>query len=77
MKQDENRSELQKRVAQQLTEKAKKKDPNPADLPDGVDDSAYMKNTKQTSGLAMLWIVIVVIGVGALIWYIIASGNQS
>ncbi len=77
LKQDENRSELQKRVAQQLTEKAKKKDPNPADLPDGVDDSAYMKNTKQTSGLAMLWIVIVVIGVGALIWYIIASGNQS
>ncbi len=77
MKQDENRSELQKRVAQQLTEKAKKKDPNPADLPDGVDDSAYMKNTKQTSGLAALWIAIVVIGVGALIWYIVASGNQS
>lgn len=77
LKQDENRSELQKRVAQQLTEKAKKKDPNPADLPDGVDDSAYMKNTKQTSGLAALWIAIVVIGVGALIWYIVASGNQS
>lgn len=71
LKQDENRSELQKRVAQQLQDKAKNKPPTGGDRPDGVDDSAYMKNTAQTSGLAWLWILLAVIGFAGAVWYFI------
>lgn len=73
---DENRTELQKRIAAELTEKAKKKNRQAVDMPDGVEDSAYVKGTKQTTSLAWLWILVVVFGVAALVWYVIASGNQ-
>lgn len=74
--QQSNRSDLQKRLAQELSEKAKNKNLEAADkLPDGVDDSAYMKDTKQTTSLAWVWLLIVIVGVVALIWFFIASGN--
>mgnify|MGYP004362901045 CR=1 FL=1 len=75
VKQTENRSELQKRIAKELSDKAKKKNPNPADLPDGVEDAAYTKDTKQTTSLAWVWILITIVGVGALVWFVVASGN--
>ena len=74
--QQDGRSELQKRLAQELSEKAKKKDLDPADkLPDGVEDSAYMENTKQTTSLAWVWVLIVIIGIAILVWLFVASGN--
>lgn len=74
--QESNRSDLQKRVAQELSEKAKNKNLDPADkLPDGVDDSAFVKDTKQTTSLAWLWLLIVIVGVAALLWFFVASGN--
>ena len=74
--QESNRSDLQKRVAQELSEKAKKKKLDSADeLPDGVDDSAYIEGTKQTTSLAWVWVLIVVVGVAVMIWYFIASGK--
>lgn len=74
--QENNRTELQKRLAQELSEKAKKKDLDPTnELPDGVDDSAYIEGTKKTTSLAWAWILIVVIAVAALILYVILSGN--
>ena len=75
--QQDNRSELQKRVAAELTEKAKKKKANEAELPDGVEDSRYIEGTKTTTSLAWVWIVIVVVAVVAMVWYIIASGNNN
>ncbi len=77
LKQTENRSELQKRIALDLSEKAKNKKPDPADMVDGVEDSAFVKGTKGTTSLAWLWILIVVAGVVALVGYVIASGNQA
>lgn len=74
---NENRSELQKRIAKELTDKAKKKNAEPADMPDGVEDSAYVKDTKQTGGLAWLWTILAVAGVIALVYYFIVSSNQS
>jgi len=75
--QEDNRSELQKRVAQELSEKAKKKTTKPdGDLPDGVDDSAYIEGTKKTTSLAWVWILIVAVAVIALVWYFIATGNS-
>lgn len=74
--QESNRSDLQKRLAQELSEKAKNKNLDPADtLPDGVDDSAFVKDTKQTTSLAWLWLLIVIAGVAALLWFFVASGN--
>lgn len=74
--QENNRSELQRRLAQELSEKAKKKDLDPAkELPDGVDDSAYLEGTKRTTSLAWVWVLLVVIAVAVLIWFFIASGN--
>lgn len=76
--QESNRTELQKRLAHELSEKAKNKNLDPADkLPDGVDDSAYIQGTKQTTSLAWLWILILLIVVGIAIWYFVASGNPT
>ncbi len=74
--QDSNRSELQRRLAQELSEKAKKKDLDPAKkLPDGVDDSAYMEGTKKTTSLAWVWLLILAVSVAIAVWFFIASGN--
>ncbi len=75
--QQDNRTELQKRVAAGLTEKAKRKRDEEAELPDGVDDSRYIEGTKMTTSLAWVWVIIAVIGVGAVVWYFIASGNKA
>lgn len=74
--QQNNRSELQKRLAQELSDKAKKKNLEPAsELPDGVEDSAYIKDTKQTTSLAWVWVLLTIIAVAVVVWLLIASGN--
>jgi len=74
LKQDQQRSELQQRIASELQEKAKRKSME-TDQPDGVTDSAYLKDTKPTTGLAWVWVAIAVFAVGALIFYIVLSSN--
>ena len=75
VRQDDHRSELQKRVATQLAEKAKKKADPKGDLPDGVEDSAYIKGTTGTSSWAWVWIVIAVVAVGAAVWYFLSTAK--
>lgn len=72
MKQNETRSELQKRVAAELQDKAKKKALE-ADRPDGVDDSAFVKDTKSTTSLAWVWVLIGIAIVAIAIWLVIAT----
>lgn len=67
-KQNDTRTELQKRIAADLQTKARQ--PKPGDLPDGVDDSQYIKGTKQTTSLAGVWIVIVIAAVAVLVWLV-------
>lgn len=75
--QQDNRSELQKKIAAELAEKAKKKHDATHDLPDGVEDSAYIEGTKHTTSLAWVWMLIVAaVVVSAVVWFIIAS-NQN
>lgn len=69
--QNEQRSEFQKKIATELQQKAKVK-ANTAS-PDGVEDSKYVENTKQTTGLAWIWIVLVVIIIAVVILAIISS----
>jgi len=72
MKQNDQRSELQDRIAAELQEKAKR-NAQLQDRPDGVDDAAYMKNTKQTTSLAWIWLLIGIAIVALIIWLLIST----
>ncbi len=71
--QENTRTKLQQRVAAELAEKAKKKGSAEGERPDGVDDSAYLKNTKTTTSLAGAWIVIIVAVVVIAIWLVVQA----
>lgn len=67
--QNSNRTKLQEQLAAELQEKAKQKAKREeADRPDGVTDSNYLKDTKATTSLAWVWIIIVIAVVGVMIW---------
>ncbi len=70
LQQKNERSELQQRIAAELSEKAKKKAAGETDRPDGVDDSAYLEKTKTTTSLAWVWAIIAVVFFGVLIWLV-------
>ncbi len=72
VKLDEQRSELQQRIATELQAKAAKQ-PDPVDLPDGVTDSQYLKGSKKTTSLAAIWIIILVLALAAALWLIITG----
>ena len=73
LNQQNERTELQKRIAAELAEKAKKKAlETDGDRPDGVSDSAYLEKTKTTTSLAWVWVLIVVAFIGICIWLVVA-----
>jgi len=72
IRQDEEKSELQTRLATELQERAKDR-AKLADRPDGVEDSEYIKNTKTTTSLAWIWILIVFVTIGIIIWLMAIS----
>jgi len=75
VRQDENRSELQQRLATELQDRARKK-AEEADLPDGVTDSQFIKNTSQHSGtLIAVWIAVGVLIIAAAVFLIVQSSN--
>ena len=74
VKQSDTRSQLQEKLAQELQDKAREK-AKEADLPDGVDDSAYIQGTKVTSSLAWAWILIFAAIIGIAIWLIVISAS--
>lgn len=72
MKQNENRTELQKRIAAELQERAKQKSLE-TERPDGVDDSAYLRGTKETTSLAWAWVLIGVAIIAIVVWVVLAT----
>lgn len=72
IRQDDQRSELQSKLAAELQERAKERT-KLADRPDGVEDSQYIKGTKATTSLAWVWIVIIILAVGISIWLMVLS----
>jgi len=74
VRQDENRSELQQRLATELQERARKK-AKEAEQPDGVTDSAFIKGTKETTSLAWVWAIVAVLAFGVVIFLMIKAGN--
>lgn len=76
VQQNSNRTKLQERLAAELTEKAKKKaELEAVERPDGVNDSAYIEGTKQTTSLAWVWILIVIAAVAAALYFMFALIN--
>lgn len=72
--QENTRTKLQQRIAADLADKAKKRAADGiGDRPDGVDDSAYLKNTKPTTSLAWVWVAIVVAFIAVLVWLAVSS----
>jgi hypothetical protein len=63
---DDDRTELQKRIAAEIQQRNETK-PKLEDLPDGVNDSQYLKGTKKTTKLAWIWIVVILIIIGVVI----------
>lgn len=58
--QQDRRSELQERIAAELREKAKASGLQEKASLDGVEDVKYLEDTKQTTTLAPVWILIVI-----------------
>ncbi len=73
MNNQNERSELQKRIAAELDAKAKKKALGETERPDGITDSAYIENTKSTSSLAWVWILLAVATIAGLIWLVVIT----
>lgn len=73
LKQDQDRTELQQKISEDLKQKAIQK--SLQDRPDGVTDSNFVKNTKETSGLAWVWILLAVLCFIGLVWLIIATAS--
>lgn len=72
VKQSDTRSQLQEKLAAELQEKARAK-AKESDLPDGVDDSAYIEGTKHTTSLAWVWALIFIAIIGIIVWLVIVS----
>lgn len=70
LKQNETRSDLRLRIESELRDKQRKKAELESELPDGVEDSRYIENTKRTSTLAWAWVLIFIAIVALLVWLV-------
>jgi hypothetical protein len=75
VRQNEERSELQQRLATELREKVKQRAEREGTLPDSIEDSNFLENTKKTTSLAWVWIVIVVLVVIGLFIFMLKSNG--
>lgn len=76
IRQDDERSELQKQVAAELQRKSRDNSLASAERPDGVKDSQYIKDTKNTTSLAWVWVIIFVVFIGVIIWLTVLSTTR-
>ena len=72
--QQDQRSELQERIAAELREKAKASSLQEKATMDCVDDIRYLEDTKQTTTLAWTWILIAIMA-GAVIVMFLMQGR--
>jgi hypothetical protein len=72
LKQSETRSQLQDKLAKELQERAKKKAIE-TEQPDGITDSAYLKDTKSTTSLAWVWVLIGIAIIAIAVWLLVST----
>ncbi|MBM3209836.1 hypothetical protein FJZ39_00630 [Candidatus Saccharibacteria bacterium] len=71
LQQKNDRSKLQERITAELREKAARQGlGTDALINDGVEDSRYVENTKKTTSLAWVWVVIGVFAAAIVIFFI-------
>lgn len=75
IRQNEERSQLQERLAAELQEKARKRAETDNQL-DDIEDSHYLKGTKRTTSLAWVWLLVVVLAVAALVIIMMRANGQ-
>lgn len=69
--QQNTRTKLQERIAADLADKAKNKaKEDSANRPGGIDDSAYLENTKPTTNLAWVWVLIATLTIGIIAYFL-------
>ena len=71
LNQQDNRSELQEKIAADLIEKAKRTGLQDDTLVDGSKDIKYLEGTKQTTSLAWAWLLIFIMAIGVIILLLI------
>lgn len=71
-KQQDTRSALQDKIAKELQEKARQKAAE-AELPDGVDDSQYIKGTQESGSYLWLWVLLGIFLISIAIWLVVSS----
>lgn len=71
VRQDQRKSDYQERLDKELKDRLRNKAAE-ADRPDGVDDSAYVRDLKPTTTLAWVWAVIALVFIGILVWLIVS-----
>lgn len=55
--QENSRTKLQERVAAELRAKAARVQDVEGDLPDGIEDSAYVEKTRTTATVSRVWLL--------------------
>lgn len=76
VRQNEERSKLQERLAAELQERAKQRSNGDAGAFDAEKDSAYLKDTKNTTSLAWVWVTIVIFVIGLIVWLFASALNS-
>ena len=77
MNQTDRRSKLQERVAAELREKTKNSQLRDEAASDGVEDTAYLEGTKQTTTLAWAWIVIAILAAVVVMLFFLQGGQRA
>lgn len=73
VRRDEQRSKLQERIAADLRAKTATEAGGTEPVTDMMEQSNYMDNTKTSSGLLGVWLVIGVVAIGVVIAMIVQS----
>lgn len=75
IRQNEERSQLQERLAAELQEKARKRAETDNQL-DDIENMNYLKGTKRTTSLAWVWMVIVGLGIAVIVMIMMRANGQ-
>lgn len=75
LKRDEERSKLQEKIAADLRQKSLQSS-DIKNEPTEVEDLEYLKGTKETTGLAAAWVLIIIAFVAVSIYLIVSFANR-
>lgn len=75
LKQQENRSELQQRIAAELKAKAEQKAKIEGKPHDQIEDSTYVQGYKKTTTLAPVWLIIFFAAIVVFVYFITQTNH--